>query len=115
MTKKVRPKTNARKPAVGDATPRAEPAKSGMIRARIAPDLKAEAENILDQIGLTSSDAIRMLYKQVTLCKGLPFEARIPNATTRKALRDAEAGNNLTEYADADDLFNKLGVKRGQS
>jgi antitoxin component of RelBE/YafQ-DinJ toxin-antitoxin module len=46
--------------------------------------------------------------------KGLPFEARIPNATTREALRDAEAGN-LTRHADADDLFRKLGVKRGES
>jgi len=46
--------------------------------------LKAEAESILDQIGLSSSDAIRMFYKQITLRKGLPFEARIPNATTQK-------------------------------
>ena len=47
--------------------------------------------------------------------KGLPFEARIPNATTLEALRDAEAGKNLTRYADADDLFRKPGVKGGQS
>jgi DNA-damage-inducible protein J len=79
-----------------------------MIRARISPDLKAEAESILDQIGLSSSDAIRMFYKQITLRNGLPFEARIPNATTREALRDAEAGKNLTRYADADDLFSKI-------
>jgi DNA-damage-inducible protein J len=88
---------------------------SGMVRARIAPDLKAEAETILDQIGLSSSDAIRMFYKQITMLNGLPFEARIPNATTRQALRDADAGKNLTRYADADDLFRKLGVKSGQS
>ncbi len=55
-----------------------------------------------------------MFYKQVTLCGGLPFEARISNATTRKALHDAEAGRNLTRYADDDDLFRKLGVKRGE-
>ena len=85
-----------------------------MIRARISPDLKAEAESILDQIGLSSSDAIRMFYKQITMRKGLPFEARIPNATTREALHDAEAGRNLTRYADADDLFRKLGVKSGK-
>jgi hypothetical protein len=41
-------------------------AQSGMIRARISPDLKAEAERILDQIGLSPSDAIRMFYKQIT-------------------------------------------------
>ena len=81
----------------------------------IPTSLKAEAENILDQIGLSSSDAIRMFYKQITMSKGLPFEARIPNATTREALRDAEAGRNLTRYADTDDLFRKLGVKGGKS
>jgi DNA-damage-inducible protein J len=93
----------------------AKTAQSGMIRARIAPGLKAEAERILDQIGLSSSDAIRMFYKQITMRNGLPFEARIPNATTRKALRDAEAGKNLTRYADADDLFRKLDLKSGQT
>ena len=81
----------------------------------IPTSLKAEAENILDQIGLSSSDAIRMFYKQITMSKGLPFEARIPNATTREALRDAEAGRNLTRYADTDDLFRRLGVKGGKS
>lgn len=45
--------------------------------------------------------------------KGLPFEARIPNATTRKGLRDAEAGRNLTRCADAEDLFGKLGLNSG--
>lgn len=38
----------------------------------------------------------------------------IPNARTRKALRDADAGKNLTRHADADDLFKKLGIKLGQ-
>jgi DNA-damage-inducible protein J len=89
-------------------------AQSAMIRARISPDLKAEAEEILDQIGLSSSDAIRMFYKQITMRKGLPFEVRIPNATTLKTLRDADSGRNLTRHADADDLFRKLGVKSGQ-
>jgi hypothetical protein len=37
-----------------------------------------------------------------------------PNARTRKALRDADAGKNLTRYVDADDLFRKLGIKLGQ-
>jgi DNA-damage-inducible protein J len=86
-----------------------------MIRARISPDLKAEAESILDQIGLSSSDAIRMFYKQITMRKGLPFDARVANATTREAARDAEAGRNLTRYADVDDLFRKLRVKSGKS
>jgi hypothetical protein len=51
---------------------------------------------------------------------GSPDEAalctrsHIPNARTRKALRDADAGKNLTRYVDEDDLFRKLGIKLGQ-
>jgi DNA-damage-inducible protein J len=98
MTKRAKPRSEAKPTSVT-----AKIVQSGMIRARISPDLKAEAESILDQIGLSSSDAIRMFYKQITMRKGLPFEARIPNATTREALRDADEGRNLTHYADADD------------
>jgi len=115
MTKKVRAQGTApeSEPEKSPATAKVD--QSGMIRARVSADLKLEAESILNQIGLSASDAIRMFYRQIILCNGLPFQARIPNATTRKALRDAEAGKNLTRYDDADDLFRKLGVKSGQS
>jgi DNA-damage-inducible protein J len=85
-------------------------AKTGVIRARVAPELKAQAESIFAKIGLSSSDAIRMFYSQVAMRKGLPFEARIPNATTRKALRDAEAGRNMTDYANVAEMFEDLGI-----
>jgi DNA-damage-inducible protein J len=88
-----------------NSRPRTKGARTGMIRARVAPELKAEAESILARIGLSSSDAIRMFYSQVAMRKGLPFEARIPNAVTRKALRDAEAGRNMTDYASVDEMF----------
>jgi DNA-damage-inducible protein J len=97
-----------RTPVVSKVRRRSEAAKTGMIRARVSPELKAEAEGILAEIGLSSSDAIRMFYKQVTLQKGLPFAARIPNATTRKALRDAEAGRGMTDYDSVDEMFKDL-------
>ena len=89
-------------------------AKTGMVRARIDPELKAQAEGVLQKLGLNASDAIRLFYKQITLSKGLPFPVEVPNAATRKALRDADAGKNLTRYVDADDLFRKLGIKLGK-
>ena len=107
MPKKLAPQ---RTPDLPKATRRSRAAKTGMIRARVSPELKAQAEGILAEIGLSSSDAIRMFYKQVTLQKGLPFEARIPNATTRKALRDAEAGRNMTDYASVDEMFQDVGI-----
>ncbi len=106
------PKKHAteRPPVLPKASRRSKAAKTGMIRARVSPELKAQAEAILAEIGLSSSDAIRMFYKQVTLQKGLPFEARIPNAATRKALRDAEAGVDMTDYASVDEMFQDLGI-----
>ncbi|MGZ3489412.1 MAG: type II toxin-antitoxin system RelB/DinJ family antitoxin [Isosphaeraceae bacterium] len=116
MTKKVKAQVTAPGSAAEKGPVAAEVVQTGMIRARVSANLKVEAESILNQIGLSASDAIRMFYRQIILCNGLPFPARIPNATTRKVLRDAEAGKNLTRYADADDdMFRKLGVKSGQS
>jgi DNA-damage-inducible protein J len=87
--------------------------KTGMIRARVDPALKVEAEGVFDKLGLTASDAIRLFYKQVTMRKGLPFEVKIPNAETRKALRDADAGKNLSEYDSVDAMFKDvLGERR---
>jgi DNA-damage-inducible protein J len=115
MAKKVRMQAKVPESEAETRTATGGVGQTGMIRARVSADLKVEAENILNHIGLSASDAIRMFYRQVILCNGLPFPARIPNATTRKALRDAEAGKNLTRYADTDDLFRRLGIKRGQS
>jgi DNA-damage-inducible protein J len=64
--------------------------KTATINARIEPKLKAEAEHILDEVGLSSADAIRIFYKQVCLKKGLPFSVNIPNATTAAAMKDAK-------------------------
>ena len=101
--------------SISQSRPRSKVARTGMIRARVSPELKAEAESILAKIGLSSSDAIRMFYSQVAMRKGLPFEARIPNATTRKALRDAEAGRNMTDYGNVDDMFESGKLELGRT
>jgi DNA-damage-inducible protein J len=84
--------------------------KTGMVRARIDPDLKLRAETILGTLGLNASDAIRLFYTQVTLLDGLPFDVRVPNAVTRKAIRDARAGRNLRHYDSTSEMFKKMGV-----
>ena len=95
------------KKTTGPAVP---PAKTGVIRARIDPELKSRAETILHAVGLNASDAIRLFYRQIALHQGLPFDVRIPNAETRQAILDARAGEDLTDYASTSDLFTKLGV-----
>jgi DNA-damage-inducible protein J len=73
-------------------------AKSKMIRVRVEPALKHEAEAVLDKLGMTPTEAITLFYKQVTLYRGLPFPVRIPNAATRKALQDARQGKNIESF-----------------
>ena len=83
-------------------------AKTEMIRARVEPELKAAAEGILADLGLSTSDAMRLLYKQIVLRKGLPFPVEVPNATTAKAMRDAKAGIGLTHYGSVEEMVKDL-------
>ena len=78
--------------------------KSEMIRARVEPDLKQEAETVFSTLGLSVTQAITLFYKQVTLQQGLPFAVKIPNAETREALQNAYDGEDLTEYESLDAL-----------
>jgi DNA-damage-inducible protein J len=79
-------------------------AKSETIRARVEPELKREAEEVLKALGLNASEAITLFYRQVALRRGLPFEIKLPNKTTRAAIRDALEDKNLTEWSDLDEL-----------
>jgi DNA-damage-inducible protein J len=83
-------------------------AKSKMIRARVEPALKAEAEAVLDRLGITPTEAITLFYKQVTLYRGLPFPVRLPNATTRKALRDARSRENIESFDSVDNWTKEI-------
>ena len=79
-------------------------AKTEMIRARVEPELKSQAEEVFSGLGLSPTEAITLFYRQVTLHHGLPFAVKVPNAETIAALKRARAGEGLTEYADLEDL-----------
>jgi DNA-damage-inducible protein J len=83
-------------------------AKSEMIRARVEPELKHQAEAVLDTLGMTPTEAITLFYKQVTLYRGLPFPVRIPNATTRKALREARTGKHVETFENVSEWANYI-------
>ena len=82
-------------------------AKTEMIRVRVEPKLKSQAEEIFSELGLSPTEAITLFYTQVTLHRGLPFAARIPNAETIEALRQARTGKGLTEHDDLEVLQTK--------
>ncbi|NBT49484.1 MAG: type II toxin-antitoxin system RelB/DinJ family antitoxin, partial [Actinobacteria bacterium] len=53
--------------------------KTTTIRARITPTVKTQAERILSSLGMTASDAIQLLFHQIQLRRGLPFQVELPN------------------------------------
>jgi DNA-damage-inducible protein J len=83
--------------------------RTAMIRARTDIHLKEKVEKIFDDLGMNTTDAINIFYKQVLLTKGLPFEVRLPNVTTRKAMKDAKEGRVVNGFKNADEMFKSLG------
>ena len=62
------------------------------VRARIDTDTKERAADALGAMGLSISDAIRLLMLRIADERRLPFEVKVPNATTRKAMTELEVG-----------------------
>ena len=83
---------------------------SSEIRSRVEPDLKQQAQDVLDKCGLNLSDAIRLFLRQVVVNKGLPFEIReTPNAATRAAIE--EARGMTARFRTPKELFDDLESK----
>jgi len=80
-----------------------------MIHARIDQRTKDSAAKALAAMGLSVSDAIRLLLVRVAAEKALPFDVRVPNATTLKAMRAANKGKGK-RAASAKALFKDLGI-----
>lgn len=75
-----------------------------VVRARIDQSTKREAIELFQKMGITISDAIRMMLVQAVAQKALPFEVRIPNEETAAALLDSRNGL-VTRVASMDELF----------
>ena len=65
---------------------------NALIQARIDPATKKEAATVLAAMGLSVSDAVRMMLIRVAREGALPFEPPVPNAETVAAMREARAG-----------------------
>lgn len=78
--------------------------KTAMAHARLTPEVKVEAENILKKLGISISAAYEMFYRQIIAHDGLPFEARIPNKETRKAMDEARNGIG-EKYDSVEEMF----------
>ena len=80
---------------------------NSVVRARIDEATKNEATAVLASMGLTLSDAFRLLLKRVAAEKALPFEPLVPNAETVAAMREARAGG-LPRFMITGDLLKDL-------
>ena len=84
--------------------------KSATVRTRIEPGLKSEVEEILSQLGLTASEAVHLLYRQIQLQRGLPFEVRIPNALTIRTLNSSKSEKAVKRFRTKKDFYADLGL-----
>jgi DNA-damage-inducible protein J len=80
---------------------------NAVVRARIDEHTKEEASAVLAAMGLTVSDAFRIMLTRIAREKALPFEPLVPNATTIAAMKEARQGG-LKSFATAQDLMADL-------
>ena len=97
--------------------------KTANLYARIEPDVKNQAESILEELGIPASSAITMFYKQIILHRGLPFDVKLPpqivnmSKLTKDEL-DAEISKGYEDMVEgrvieSKDAFSQLRKKRG--
>jgi DNA-damage-inducible protein J len=82
-------------------------ATTAMVHVRVDEKMKARAEKALAAMGLSISDAVRVLLTRVAAEQALPFELRVPNPTTRAAMKEARRGG-LEAHATVKDLMADL-------
>ena len=80
---------------------------TALVRARVDDEVRDRAAAVLDEIGLTVSDVVRMLLTRIARDGALPIELTIPNAETRAAMLRAR-GVSQGQFASLDELMNDL-------
>jgi DNA-damage-inducible protein J len=80
-----------------------------MVHIRVDEKVKQKATKTLAAMGMSVSDAVRILLVRVAAEKALPFEVRVPNATTVKAMQAADRRKGK-RFKTADALFEDLGI-----
>jgi len=85
-------------------------AANSLVQARIDPEVKKEASVVLASMGLSVSDAVRLMLVRVAAEKALPFDPLIPNETTLAAMREARAGG-LPSVGSVGELMDALNAE----
>ncbi|RKY07767.1 MAG: type II toxin-antitoxin system antitoxin, RelB/DinJ family [Planctomycetota bacterium] len=78
------------------------------INARIDPATKAQALNILHSLGLNTTQAISLFFKQIIYTNGIPFELKLPNETTVETFRKTDSAQDLHRVSSVTELAKEL-------
>ena len=84
--------------------------KKARVEVRVDLKLKSEVISVLKKLNMSESEAIRVYFRQIALTKGIPFEIKIPNKETLKALDEVKNGK-LREFNNFDDYLDNIGVE----
>ena len=84
-------------------------AENAVVRTRIKSEVKEQATAVLEPMGLTVSDVMRIVLTRVANENALPFNMK-PNKLTRETMRKSAQGMDVHQAKDAADLFHKLGI-----
>lgn len=92
-------------------------AATAVVRARVTEDVKEEASAVAAEMGLTLSDILRLTLTRVAKDRALPFDVRVPNATTRAAMEESQKlmAAGATRRIGAKELFDELDQKAVKS
>jgi DNA-damage-inducible protein J len=74
------------------------------IHTRIDEKTKKESESILQKIGMTPTEAVRLLYRQIALRKEFPLELRVPNRLTAQTLDASDRGEEIESFDSLDSM-----------
>ncbi len=78
------------------------------IHARIDAQTKSQAQSILNELGMTLTEAITLYLRQIVFNKGIPFEVKIPNELTIKTIEKSERGEELHKASSVEEMFKEL-------
>ncbi len=90
--------------------------RSSMVHVRMDTDMKRKAMAALAAMGLTASEAVRLLFHRIAVDQAFPLELKVPNAETREAMAEVDemVSTRAARFASADEMFAELEEASGR-
>ena len=78
---------------------------SAVVHARIDPATKAATEKVLESLGMTPTEAIRLFYRQIAIRKSFPLELHVPNKLTASVLAKSDKNEDIETFDSSAALY----------